>query len=51
VDEAHEGVIIKKPMSTYALGRRVKDWLKWKPEYLKEISGTFDVLIVGGSFG
>ena len=51
VDEAHEGVMVKRPMSKYALGRRGKDWLKWKSDYISQFSGTFDVLIVGGSWG
>lgn len=51
IDEAHEGVIIKKADSKYELGRRSKYWLKWKPEYIQDLMDDIDVLIVGAYHG
>ncbi|EWC48222.1 hypothetical protein DRE_02326 [Drechslerella stenobrocha 248] len=51
VAEASEGLVIKNPRSLYSLGDRNDDWLKVKPEYMKEMGENFDLLIVGGFYG
>ncbi|KAF3910920.1 hypothetical protein ABW20_dc0109234 [Dactylellina cionopaga] len=51
VAEASEGLVIKNPRSMYNLGDRNDDWLKVKPEYMKEMGENFDVLVVGGYYG
>jgi DNA ligase-1 len=42
----HEGVVVKKPGSTYSPGRRGKNWLKIKPE-----PETLDLVVTGGEWG
>ncbi|KAJ6261845.1 hypothetical protein Dda_2644 [Drechslerella dactyloides] len=51
VAEASEGLVIKNPRSVYSLGDRNDDWLKVKPEYMKEMGENFDLIIVGGYYG
>lgn len=51
IDEAYEGVVLKRPDSKYELGRRSKAWLKWKPEYIQDLLDDIDVLIVGAYYG
>ncbi|XGI83907.1 ATP-dependent DNA ligase [Halorutilales archaeon Cl-col2-1] len=46
LDEGHEGVMVKKPGSTYSPGKRGKDWIKVKPE-----PETLDLVVVGGEWG
>jgi len=48
-----EGVIIKSMAedSEYQAGTRGWNWIKWKKEYVKEMSDTFDLVIVGAYYG
>ena len=49
--EKQEGIMIKGVDSEYQAGTRGWNWIKWKKEYAKEISDTFDVVIVGAYHG
>ncbi|KAK6533597.1 DNA ligase (ATP) [Orbilia ellipsospora] len=51
VAEASEGLVIKNPRSMYSLGDRNDDWLKVKPDYMKELGENFDLIIIGGYYG
>ncbi|KAF3930625.1 hypothetical protein ABW19_dt0205583 [Dactylella cylindrospora] len=51
IAEASEGLVIKNPRSMYHLGDRNDDWIKVKPEYMKELGENFDLLIIGGYYG
>ncbi len=42
----HEGIMLKKPSSTYTPGRRGKEWRKIKPEI-----ETVDLAVVGAEWG
>ena len=48
-----EGIIIKSMAedSEYQAGTRGWNWIKWKKEYVKEMSDTFDLVIVGAFYG
>ena len=46
LESGHEGVVVKKPGSTYSPGRRGKNWLKIKPE-----PETLDLVVTGGEWG
>ena len=51
--EGYEGVIVKSRAadSEYQAGTRGWNWIKWKKEYAKEMSDTFDLVIVGAFHG
>lgn len=51
VEEASEGLVIKKPLSLYRLNDRNDDWIKVKPEYMNEFGENLDCLVVGGYYG
>ncbi|CAG8496985.1 36241_t:CDS:10, partial [Racocetra persica] len=46
-----EGIIIKKPSSTYILNERVDDWIKIKPEYLDTLGDDLDLIVIGADYG
>lgn len=48
-----EGIIAKKAIgkSPYQAGVRGALWIKWKPEYAKDLQDTFDLVVVGGYYG
>ncbi|MDY6775192.1 MAG: ATP-dependent DNA ligase [Halobacteria archaeon] len=46
LDDGQEGIMVKKPGSTYSPGKRGKDWIKVKPE-----PETLDLIVVGGEWG
>lgn len=48
-----EGIVVKslKSDSTYQAGVRGWHWIKWKPEYVKGMRDTFDLVIVGAYYG
>ncbi len=48
-----EGIIAKSVAShsVYQAGTRGLLWIKWKKEYAKELSDTFDVVVVGAFMG
>ncbi len=47
----YEGVMIKSQLGEYQAGTRGWNWIKWKKEYVKELSDTFDLVIVGAYHG
>ena len=49
--EGYEGIIIKSLSGEYQAGTRGWNWIKWKKEYVKELSDTFDLVIVGAFYG
>ncbi len=53
IDKGFEGIIVKATSedSVYQPGRRGWMWIKWKKEYAKGLSDTFDVVIVGSYRG
>jgi DNA ligase-1 len=53
VQTGGEGIVIKSlnPDSDYQAGVRGWNWIKWKPEYVKGLRDTFDLVIVGAYRG
>ena len=49
VQRGGEGIVIKslRPDSSYQAGVRGWNWVKWKPEYVKGLRDTFDLIVVG----
>ncbi len=48
-----EGIVVKslRPDSSYQAGVRGWNWVKWKPEYVKGLRDTFDLVVVGAYRG
>ncbi|MBI4145531.1 ATP-dependent DNA ligase [Candidatus Woesearchaeota archaeon] len=46
-----EGIVIKDLKGAYEAGTRGWRWIKWKPEYTKELRDTFDLVVVGAFYG
>ncbi|HLF54497.1 MAG TPA: ATP-dependent DNA ligase [Candidatus Nanoarchaeia archaeon] len=51
VEFGGEGVVIKNLNGSYEAGVRGWNWIKWKPEYVKGLRDTFDVVVVGAYYG
>jgi DNA ligase-1 len=53
VENGGEGIVVKslKPDSDYQAGVRGWHWVKWKPEYVKGLRDTFDLVVVGAYRG
>lgn len=51
VEHGGEGVIIKNLQGPYQAGIRGWHWIKWKPEYVKGMRDTFDLVVVGAYYG
>lgn len=51
IAEGSEGLVLKNPRSMYKLNERNDDWMKVKPEYMKEYGEALDCVIVGGYYG
>lgn len=51
VEFGGEGVVIKNLNGQYEAGVRGWNWIKWKPEYVKGLRDTFDVVVVGAYYG
>jgi len=51
VERGGEGVVIKNLGGPYEAGVRGWNWIKWKPEYVKGLRDTFDLVVVGAYFG
>ncbi len=51
VEIGGEGVVIKNLNGPYEAGVRGWNWIKWKPEYVKGLRDTFDVVAVGAYYG
>jgi len=46
-----EGVVIKNLKGPFQAGVRGWNWVKWKPEYVKGLRDTFDLVVVGAYYG
>jgi DNA ligase-1 len=51
VELGGEGVVIKNLQGPFQAGVRGWHWVKWKPEYVKGLRDTFDLVVVGGYHG
>ena len=51
LDNGYEGIMIKDLQGVYQAGTRGWNWIKWKKEYVKDMSDTFDLVVVGAYFG
>ncbi len=53
VEHGGEGIVVKslKPDSSYQAGVRGWHWIKWKPEYVKGLRDTFDLVVAGAYRG
>jgi DNA ligase-1 len=53
VQKGGEGIVIKstRQNSEYQAGVRGWNWVKWKPEYVKGLRDTFDLVVVGAYQG
>lgn len=51
VEHGGEGVVIKNLHGPYEAGVRGWNWVKWKPEYVKGLRDTFDLVVVGAFHG
>ncbi len=51
IDLGGEGVVIKDLNGTYQAGTRDWNWIKWKPEYVKGLRDTYDLVIIGAYHG
>ncbi len=49
--EKYEGIIVKSLSGEYQAGTRGWNWIKWKKEYVQELSDTLDLVVVGGYHG
>ncbi len=47
-EQNREGIMVKSLLSPYEPGKRSFYWLKYKADYEKSLSDTFDLVIVGG---
>ena len=46
-----EGIMVKDPHSSYKAGARGYAWIKFKPEYRKDVRDTIDLVVVGADHG
>jgi DNA ligase-1 len=51
LEHGGEGVVIKNLTGQYQAGVRGWNWIKWKPEYVKGLRDTFDLVVVGAYHG
>ncbi|MEM4282720.1 MAG: ATP-dependent DNA ligase [Candidatus Woesearchaeota archaeon] len=53
LEHGGEGVMIKSTAqeAVYQAGTRGWLWIKWKPEYAKELADTFDLVVIGAFHG
>lgn len=51
VEHGGEGVVIKDLDGPYEAGVRGWHWIKWKPDYVKGLRDTFDLVVVGAYLG
>lgn len=49
--EGYEGIIIKAHDGEYQAGTRGWNWIKWKKDYVKDMSDTLDLVVVGAFHG
>ena len=46
-----EGIMIKSLEGNYQAGTRGWNWIKWKKDYMGDVSDTFDLVVVGAFYG
>jgi DNA ligase-1 len=51
VEHGGEGIVIKSLNGPYQAGVRGWNWIKWKPDYVKGLRDTFDLVVVGAYHG
>ncbi len=51
IEHGGEGVVIKDLKGPYQAGVRGWHWVKWKPEYVKGLRDTFDLVVIGAYHG
>ena len=51
VERGGEGIVIKSLKGPYEAGARGWNWIKWKPEYVKGLRDTFDLVVIGAYYG
>ncbi len=51
LEQGSEGVVVKKLTGDYTPGSRGWNWIKWKPEYVKSLQDTFDLVVIGAYAG
>jgi DNA ligase 1 len=51
LNDGYEGIMIKSLSGEYQAGTRGWNWIKWKKEYVHEMSDNFDLVIVGAFHG
>lgn len=51
LDHGYEGIMVKSLSGEYQAGTRGWNWIKWKKEYAKELSDTFDLAVIGAYHG
>src|SRR3989338_8405464 len=49
--EGYEGVIVKSHIGEYQAGTRGWNWIKWKKDYVHDMTDTLDLVIVGAYHG
>lgn len=49
--EGYEGIMLKSLSGEYQAGTRGWNWIKWKKEYVKAMSDTLDLVVVGAFHG
>ena len=49
--EGYEGIMIKSLQGEYQAGTRGWNWIKWKKDYVQEMSDTLDLVVVGAFYG
>jgi DNA ligase 1 len=51
IKEKYEGIMIKDLQGEYQAGMRGWNWIKWKKDYVQDLSDTIDLVIVGAFYG
>ncbi|HLC88793.1 MAG TPA: ATP-dependent DNA ligase [Candidatus Nanoarchaeia archaeon] len=49
--EKYEGIMLKSLSGEYQAGTRGWNWIKWKKEYVQEMSDTLDLVVIGAFHG
>ena len=49
--EGYEGIMMKSLQGEYQAGTRGWNWIKWKKDYVQEMSDTLDLVVVGAFYG
>ena len=49
--EGQEGIMIKSLEGEYQAGTRGWNWIKWKKDYVHDMTDTFDLVVVGAYYG